>query len=445
MPVNPTNTQTPYNLSTSIDILILSNGPGELSTWVKPVVQELRQRFGEGQYRISVVLSPCPNASGQEGEIARSYPEVDRVQDATYFFRFLLWGKTEARWDWRSKGIVLFLGGDPLFPVILGRRLGYKTLVYAEWETLWTGWVDRFAVMKQKLVENAPIKDRHKFVVVGDLMSSSAVEDMTIVSSMDPIIGLLPGSKAAKLAQGVPIMCAIADQLQALYPNLKFVLPLAPTLTVEQLANYGDSEQNPIVAMMGGKTAKLHRSAPESAPELPRDWLETSGGTIIELKTLGDDGPRTPHYNTLRRCTLCLTTIGANTAELGALAIPMIILLPTNQLDAMRAWNGIPGILANLPGIGSLFAKAINTIALRKIGLLAWPNIWAGRSIVPEMVGHLTPDQVTDKVRSYLDHPERLAAMKKELREIRGEAGAAQKLVTIVEDLLVEDLLKEST
>ena len=61
------------------------------------------------------------------------------------------------------------------------------------------------------------------------------------------------------------------------------------------------------------------------------------------------------------------------------------------------------------------------------------------------MVGHLTPDQVTDKVRSYLDHPERLAAMKKELREIRGEAGAAQKLVTIVEDLLVEDLLKEST
>ena len=38
-----------------------------------------------------------------------------------------------------------------------------------------------------------------------------------------------------------------------------------------------------------------------------------------------------------------------------------------------------------------------------------------------------------------------LEAMKKELRQIRGEPGAAQKLVTIVEDLLVEDLLKEST
>lgn len=438
MPVNHTNHPTSSDVSIPIDILILSNGPGELSTWVKPVVQELRQRFGERDYRISVVLSPCPNASGQEGEIARSYPEVDRVQDASHFFPFLLWGKTAARWDWRSKGIVLFLGGDPLFPVVLGRRLGYKTVVYAEWETLWTGWIDRFAVMKKKLVDNAPINDRHKFVVVGDLMSSSAVEDQTTVKSMNPVIGLLPGSKAAKLAQGVPLMCEIADQLQSYYPDLKFVLPLAPTLTPEQLAEYGDPDQNPIVSMMGGKTPTLHRSPPELPSEAARDWLETSGGTIIELKILGDDGPRTPHYNTLRRCTLCITTIGANTAELGALAIPMIILLPTNQLDAMRAWNGIPGILANLPGVGSLFAKAINTIALRRIGLLAWPNIWAGRSIVPEMVGYLTAEQVTEKVRSYLDHPERLEAMKKELRQIRGEPGAAQKLVTIVEDLVNE-------
>ena len=437
MPVNQTNAPIPCD--SPIDILILSNGPGELSTWVKPVVQELRRQFGAGrQCRISVVLSPCPNASGQEGEIARSYPEVDRVQDATDFFPFLLWGKTKTQWEWRSKGIILFLGGDPLFPVVLGRRLGYKTVVYAEWETLWTGWVNRFAVMKQKLIDNAPIKHRHKFAVVGDLMSSSAIEDMTMLESVNPVIGLLPGSKAAKLAQGVPFMCAIADQLQSYYPDLKFVLPLAPTLTVEQLAEYGNPQKNPIVTMMGGITVILHRSISESPSESSRDWLETSGGTIIELKTLGDDGPRTPHYNTLRRCTLCLTTIGANTAELGALAIPMIILLPTNQLDAMRAWNGIPGILANLPGIGSLFAKAINTIALRKIGLLAWPNIWAGRSIVPEMVGHLTADQVTEKVRSYLDHPDRLEAMKKELRQIRGEPGAAQKLVKIVEDLLNE-------
>ena len=182
---------------------------------------------------------------------------------------------------------------------------------------------------------------------------------------------------------------------------------------------------------MGGISARLHRSG-------TRTVLKTDGGTEIELHSIGDDGPRTPHYGLLSQCTLCVTTVGANTAELGALGIPMIMVLPTNQLDVMRAWNGIPGILANLPGVGALFAKVINWMVLRKGGLLAWPNIWAGRSIVPEMIGYLTPDLVVAKIQDYLDHPEKLDAMKQELRQVRGEPGAALKVVEIVEELLAE-------
>ncbi|HEY9807627.1 MAG TPA: hypothetical protein V6D04_13740, partial [Candidatus Obscuribacterales bacterium] len=91
----------------AVDILILSNGPGELATWVKPVVRALRAKLGDdrAQVRISVVLSPCPNASGQEAAIAQSYPEVDRVQAAEHFFPFLLSGKTIANWDWRDRGV----------------------------------------------------------------------------------------------------------------------------------------------------------------------------------------------------------------------------------------------------------------------------------------------------------------------------------------------------
>jgi hypothetical protein len=429
MLLNPSLTAVP------IDILILSNGPGELSTWVKPVVKQLRQKFGSDrqQVRISIVLSPCPNASGQEGAIARNYPEVDRVQEAPHFFPFLLLGKTVENWDWRSKGIIIFLGGDPLFPVILSQRLHYKTVVYSEWETLWTGFIDRFAVMRANLVENAKAEHRHKFTVVGDLMSSDAIEDTEADSEQTRILGLLPGSKAAKLAQGVPIMCGIADRLKQHYPDLQFVIPMAPTLSEAELAAYGDPKLNPIVSKVGGATAKLCRSASSG-----ETWLETSGGTRIDIQTIGDDGPRTPHYKTLRRCQLCITTVGANTAELGALAVPMVMILPTNQLDAMRAWNGIPGLLANLPGVGSLFSKIINTIVLRKLGLLAWPNIWAGRMIVPEMVGLLTPEMVADRVRNYFDNPDQLLAMKKELRQIRGEPGAALKLVEIVEEVLQE-------
>lgn len=90
------------------DLLILSNGPGEISTWVRPVVQALRSR-GD-RLRISVVLSPCANASGREAAMARQIPGVDRVQSAQHFFPFLLTGKTADHWDWHPQGVVLFLG-----------------------------------------------------------------------------------------------------------------------------------------------------------------------------------------------------------------------------------------------------------------------------------------------------------------------------------------------
>jgi hypothetical protein len=129
-----------------LDILILSNGPGEVTTWVRPVVAALRQRFNSEAARISVILSPCPNAGGREAEIALAYPGVDRAQAAEHFWSFLLQGRTADRWDWSKQGIVIFLGGDQIFPVLIGRRMGYRTLVYAEWEARWLPWIDRFAL-----------------------------------------------------------------------------------------------------------------------------------------------------------------------------------------------------------------------------------------------------------------------------------------------------------
>ena len=114
----------------------------------------------------------------------------------------------------------------------------------------------------------------------------------------------------------------------------------------------------------------------------------------------------------------------------------MLVLLPTQQLDAMRAWNGIPGILANLPGVGSALARLINRLALRRLGMLAWPNIWAGDAIVPELLGNLTPRDVADRAIDLLANPAQLAAMGDRLRAVRGEPGAARKLAEIVAESL---------
>ncbi|NJL82276.1 MAG: lipid-A-disaccharide synthase, partial [Chloroflexaceae bacterium] len=80
-----------------VDVLILSNGPGEVTTWVLPAVNALRKRLDSGcDLRISVILSPCPNATGQEARIVSRYSEVDRVQESDGFWQFLLWEKTTA-------------------------------------------------------------------------------------------------------------------------------------------------------------------------------------------------------------------------------------------------------------------------------------------------------------------------------------------------------------
>ncbi|ACC82144.1 hypothetical protein [Nostoc punctiforme] len=435
---------------TQVDILILSNGPGEVTTWVRPVVRALRQQFGDdrNQVRISVVLSPCSNASGKEAAIALSYPEVDRVQAAEHFWQFLLWGKTIDNWDWRSRGVVVFLGGDQIFPVVIGKKLGYRTVVYAEWEARWHNWIDRFGVMKPEVAARAPHKYAHKFTVVGDLMveanshSSLVIGDLSndkelmtndidasttshSVGQKTELIGLLPGSKAAKLAQGVPLCLSIAEYVHAKRPQTKFVIPVAPTLDLQTLASFADPQRNSIAEIFGFGGAAL------IVPEDDRDkaLLKTAKGVTVEL------WQENPAYHLLSQCCICLTTVGANTAELGALGVPMIVLLPTQQLDAMRAWDGLPGLLANLPGVGTPFANTINWLFLRFVrrkGLLAWPNIWAQEEIVPELMGKLQPPEIGEMVVELLAHPEKLADIRAKLRNIRGESGAALKIAQIV-------------
>ncbi len=412
------------------DILILSNGPGEVTTWVRPVVKAIRETLGwdRSQLRISVMLSPCPHATGQEAAIARRYPEVDRVQSSEHFFDFLLWGKTVDHWNWHQQGIVLFLGGDQFYPVLLGKRLGYRTVIYAEWEARWYRWIDHFGVMNAEVIKPIPRPYQHKLTVVGDLMADIIPTNSQYPNlPTSPTISILPGSKPGKLMQGVPLCLAIAQEVYQKRPQTRFILPVAPTLDLSSLATFADPNRNPLVMKMGGVSAKLVMTNSDSS-QPPR--LETPNGLQVELIT------HFPAHDHLCHSCLALTTVGANTAELGALGIPMIVLLPTQQLDAMRTWDGIPGILASLPLVGGSLAKAINLMVLKQGRLFAWPNIWANEEIVPELVGELQPSDVAQLVLEWLSNPIKLEKMRHRLLQVRGQPGAAKAIAKILKEQL---------
>lgn len=416
------------------DIVILSNGPGELATWVRPVLQELQPLLSRSS-RVSILLSPCAHAGGNEQQIAQSFPGVDRVLGPEYFFVFLLWGTTPERWQWHQQGVVVFLGGDQFYAVAMGKRLGYRIVTYAEWSPRWLPWIDRCGVARPEMLQQVPHRYHSKVAVVGNLMTDIQPDEDTASclsqlgwDAETEIVGFLPGSKPAKLQVGVPYCLAIANHLHHHRPQTKFIIPVAPGVTVAALARYADPDQNPLIPKFAGSTAAL------TQPDQGLPYLCTPPGSKVMLWA------PCPAHDLLGHCQVCITTVGANTAELMALAVPMIVVIPTQQLDVMRAWDGVLGLIANLPSCGAKFATLINRFILKQgLGLKAWPNIWAGKEIVPELVGNLYPQTVARQLQTLLETPANLQHIRTDLKAIRGETGAVKRFVKLIVEALPVD------
>jgi lipid-A-disaccharide synthase len=77
---------------------------------------------------------------------------------------------------------------------------------------------------------------------------------------------------------------------------------------------------------------------------------------------------------------------------------------------------------------------------LIKVPHVAMVNLIAGKRAVPELIQHeFTPERVAGEVRALLEQPERRAAMKRDLAEVRrrlGEPGASRRAAAAVEAIL---------
>jgi len=83
-----------------------------------------------------------------------------------------------------------------------------------------------------------------------------------------------------------------------------------------------------------------------------------------------------------------------------------------------------------------LLGVAMTAWRMRHHGFLAWPNIAAGRAVVPERVGTITPAEIAEEAAGWLAQPERLAGMQDDLRSLRGQPGAVAALAAMVREVL---------
>ena len=408
-------------------VVLVCNGPGELSTWVRPLARRLQAEMPlrpdspMAPTGLQLVLVPCPNATGSEQRVAAAMGLFERIIPAARFWWLLL--RPRRYGPWPRRGVVVFLGGDQFWTVLLSARLGYRHITYAEWVARWPRWNDSIAAMGPAAAYRLAGRWRHRCQVVGDLMAdlSESARDEQPLPPGD-WLALMPGSKRAKLQVGVPFLLETADRLSAQRPNCRFLLPVAPTTSVQELLAY-TGPNNPIAR---------HYSAGEPQLQPSPQGLEfiTKSGTRILLIE------QQPAHGVLSQCCLALTTVGANTAELGALGVPMIVLVPTKHLHVMQAWDGGIGLLARLPILRWLLGMALTAWRMRHHGFLAWPNISAGRLVVPERVGAITPEQIADEAAAWLHQPERLEHMRNDLRSLRGQPGAVAALAGMVRQLL---------
>ncbi|MDA9745918.1 glycosyl transferase [Prochlorococcus sp. AH-736-K20] len=414
----------------SVAIVIVSNGPGELTTWVNPVVDELNKinkslcTPDKVDFTLRLVLVPCPNATGKEFSVANSWNKFELITKSKSFWQLLI--KPHSFAHWPEKGVVIFLGGDQFWSILLAKRLGYLNITYAEWISRWPQWTNEIAAMNLKVKELIPKRHQYKCRIIGDLMADIKLgSGISLKNNEKNYIALLPGSKKAKLSVGVPFFLEIADHIAEENQNINFIIPIAPTTDKSEFLFF-QSERNPIAKYYSSKI-KTIKKIEESCFDYV---IETSKNTKIYLIK------KHPCYEILKECDLAITTVGANTAELASIALPMFVILPTQHLNMMNAWDGIFGVIGKISIINRFLSSVVKYFYFKKKKFFAWPNIKAKRMIVPERIGNVSPRKIAKEVLLLIQDKGELKSISNNLHKERGGKGASKKLASMIINLI---------
>lgn len=388
----------------SAQVVITVNGPGEVAGWLYPLSVELKRRYP--QVRIVACVVPCVFSTGAETDVLRALRHVDAVCSTRQTLSMILRGRLPDAIAPDLPTLVFHMGGDVTLSLALGWRLKATKFAYVEVPIPMNRFFD-------KLFYNGltPVKGASEGGTVGELMvdaaalrraETAAVRD----ASAGKCIALYPGSRSYMAEFLLPYYAVTVDALSARRPGLEWVMARADFISMAYLRDFPQPPQD--------RTWQAH---PLSFDEDETGaWLQTPAGNRIRIL----DGPKV-----LGLADLALTIPGTNTGELAASGVPMVVVVPT-YLGHKVPLPGIAGHLGKLPLVGRLLKLAFGWARVRKLGLMAQPNVRAGRQIVPEFVGEGLHGDIQAALEQLLDSD--TAALSDEIRATMGQPGAARAL-----------------
>jgi len=402
-------------------VFMVTNSPGELLGWVRPAAEKLKEKLKEAI--ITVVIPPCQYASGMEDKIARKLAAVDYVVGPSQYLKYLFLGRKPSSFRQASKGVIVFLGGDPFHAVILARRLKLPAVAYIQ-KLRWKRYFKKFMVLNEAVREKfiAQGAKEEKVVAVGDLTKNSIKLGMSAketlrywgLDSEHFIISFLPGSRSEEIRYMAPFFLRVAELIREEFSSAQFLLILSPFIPREEL--------------IIGIEKKLDKGFPEVKAQLQKENSQWKLVTESGLQALLVEERR---YEAISISNLIITIPGTNTLESAYLETPMVVTIPLNKPEAIPL-DGLAGLVGGLPFLGAFIKKRIVRGYSQQIKFTAIPNIRAGKQIVPEIRGVIEPTDVAKEVIELLRDSEQLRKIKQELRKIGKTEGAADKVANVI-------------
>jgi lipid-A-disaccharide synthase len=181
------------------------------------------------------------------------------------------------------------------------------------------------------------------------------------LSADRPVLALLPGSRANELRHVLPVLAAAAEKIAAVVRSVQFVIARAPSL--------------------------------DSALLAPVEAMRKAGLTVAIADQVTDD--------VLAAADAVVTASGTATVQTALHDRPMVIVYRLSPLS---------------------YALGRRVVRVTTYGMV---NLVAGRRVVPELIqDDFTPDAVAREAISLLTDADRVAAMRRDLAEVRAKLGA---------------------
>lgn len=405
-------------------MVLVSNGPGELYTWVRPVLEVLRR--DHPHLNVSISLIPCQFAGGNEATIAATF-EPDALSTPAQYLRAAAVGAAPeplVRLAERSTatahepghgagGVVLGLGGNGAMAVALGKRLGYPAYRYS-FEPYWHAGlagllVPDEAVRKRAVRAGAPAGITS---VVGNLVADAVTGSAAVAAEGSPHVLLFGGSRDGFALHLIPLMIAVADRLARALPNARLVWPVSRLLKDETLEQgVAGVHANTLGGVAGRREGHV---------------IVTPGGGRLELVSEEE------RYAHMRAADLAITIPGTNTLELGVAGVPALVLLPMNQpelipLEGAGHWLGL------VPIVGRYLKRYAVKLFVEGLKVpVSLPNRISGEELMVELRGRVNPDLVAERALAMLSDEADLARRRERLRGTMPSPGAAERLVRLV-------------